>query len=243
MAAVDVPQTLEYRGGQLNAAPVLEVENFTNWKNRFMCHIIGIEPQFENIISNSPFIPMVAGQKKPEKKMRQDVKTFVALCEICHRSKPDLVAYPGLLQPLPIPNLIWSEITMDFIEGLLVSFGKSIILLFVDRLSQISVDVVDRSLSAREAIVQLLKFHLQRVQQKMKVTADNRMTYRVFKIGQWVYLKLQPRRQVTVRKLGKMGNSDVVYVLIQWSNCSTADATWDLHSDIVKRFHEFPINS
>ncbi|GJZ48869.1 hypothetical protein Tco_0603059 [Tanacetum coccineum] len=32
MAAVEVPQTLEYRGGQLNAAPVLEVENFTNWK-------------------------------------------------------------------------------------------------------------------------------------------------------------------------------------------------------------------
>ncbi|GJU08275.1 hypothetical protein Tco_1124705 [Tanacetum coccineum] len=31
-----------------------------------MCHIIGIEPQFENIIKNGPFIPMVAGQRKPE---------------------------------------------------------------------------------------------------------------------------------------------------------------------------------
>ncbi|GJV66258.1 hypothetical protein Tco_1477086 [Tanacetum coccineum] len=51
MAAVEVPQTLEYRGGQLNAAPILEVENFTNWKKRFLCHIIGIEPQFKNIIS------------------------------------------------------------------------------------------------------------------------------------------------------------------------------------------------
>ncbi|GKB58991.1 retrovirus-related pol polyprotein from transposon TNT 1-94 [Tanacetum coccineum] len=40
MAVVEVPQTLEYRGGQLNAAPVLEVENFTNWKKRFMCHIL-----------------------------------------------------------------------------------------------------------------------------------------------------------------------------------------------------------
>ncbi|GJU82137.1 hypothetical protein Tco_1284502 [Tanacetum coccineum] len=34
MAAVEVPQTLEYKGGQLNAALVLEVENFTNWKKR-----------------------------------------------------------------------------------------------------------------------------------------------------------------------------------------------------------------
>ncbi|GKC07901.1 retrovirus-related pol polyprotein from transposon TNT 1-94 [Tanacetum coccineum] len=64
--AAEVPHTLEYRGGQLNAAPVLEVENFTNWKKRFMYHIIGIEPQFENIISNGPYIPMAAGQRKPE---------------------------------------------------------------------------------------------------------------------------------------------------------------------------------
>ncbi|GKG15299.1 hypothetical protein Tco_0354899 [Tanacetum coccineum] len=31
-----------------------------------MYHIIGIEPQFENIISNGPYIPMAAGQRKPE---------------------------------------------------------------------------------------------------------------------------------------------------------------------------------
>ncbi|GKC62169.1 hypothetical protein Tco_1089767, partial [Tanacetum coccineum] len=48
----EVPQTLEYRDGQLNAAPLLEVENFTNWKKRFMCHMIGIEPQFKSIIEN-----------------------------------------------------------------------------------------------------------------------------------------------------------------------------------------------
>nr|GEV52997.1 hypothetical protein [Tanacetum cinerariifolium] len=56
--AAKVPQTLEYRGGQLNAALVLEVENFTNWKKRFMYHINGIEPKFKNIIENGHFIPM-----------------------------------------------------------------------------------------------------------------------------------------------------------------------------------------
>ncbi|GJW41082.1 hypothetical protein Tco_0066927 [Tanacetum coccineum] len=30
-----------------------------------MCHIIGIEPQFKNIIKNGPFIPRIAGQRKP----------------------------------------------------------------------------------------------------------------------------------------------------------------------------------
>ncbi|GKA93554.1 hypothetical protein Tco_0815540 [Tanacetum coccineum] len=64
--AAKVPQTLEYRGRQLNVVPLLEVEKFTNLKNRFMCHIIGIELQFKTIIENGPFIPMVAGQRKPE---------------------------------------------------------------------------------------------------------------------------------------------------------------------------------
>ncbi|GJR60017.1 hypothetical protein Tco_1502179 [Tanacetum coccineum] len=49
MAAVEVPQTLEYKGGQLNAAPILEVENFTNWKKRFMCHII--DDQMNSVIN------------------------------------------------------------------------------------------------------------------------------------------------------------------------------------------------
>ncbi|GKE35873.1 retrovirus-related pol polyprotein from transposon TNT 1-94 [Tanacetum coccineum] len=31
-----------------------------------MCHIIGIEPQFENIISNGPYILMAAGQRNPK---------------------------------------------------------------------------------------------------------------------------------------------------------------------------------
>ncbi|GJX17558.1 hypothetical protein Tco_0218390 [Tanacetum coccineum] len=59
-------------GGQLNAAPVLEVENFTNWKKRLMCHIIGIEPQFENIIKNGRFIPMTDGQRKSENEWPRD---------------------------------------------------------------------------------------------------------------------------------------------------------------------------
>ena len=391
------------------------------------------------------------------KGLRQDVKTFVAMCDVCQRSKPDLSAYPGLLQPLPIPDLIWNEISMDFIEGLPMSHGKTVILVVVDRLSKYShfialshpftavqvanvfmdnvyklhglpkiivsdrdkvflslfwkelfkmlhvslhfstayhpqsdgqsevvnrcletylrcmtgerpkewskwlslaeywyntnfhtsiqttpyevvygqpppspiayvqgqshVDAVDRSLSAREAAVRLLKFHLHRAQQKMKINADKHRTERDFDVGQWVYVKLQPHRQVTLRqskynklvpkyygpfqisekvgkvayklllpatsqihptfhisqlklfkgplpnasgvlpvcnqqgevlqeplrvlerRLGKVGNKAAVYVLIQWTNGEESDATWELHSDIVKRFPEFKVDS
>ncbi|GJT70573.1 retrovirus-related pol polyprotein from transposon TNT 1-94 [Tanacetum coccineum] len=63
---IEVPQTLEYKGGQLSSAPLLEVENFTNWKKRFIYHIVSIEPQFKNIIKNGPYIRMATGQRKLE---------------------------------------------------------------------------------------------------------------------------------------------------------------------------------
>ncbi|GKB43231.1 hypothetical protein Tco_0888173 [Tanacetum coccineum] len=56
MAAVEVLQTLEYRGGQLNAALVLEVENFTNWKKKFMCHIIDTPDDEEDTRSSHEYL-------------------------------------------------------------------------------------------------------------------------------------------------------------------------------------------
>ncbi|GJU68476.1 retrotransposon-related protein [Tanacetum coccineum] len=56
------------------------------------------------------------------------------------------------------------------------------------------VDVVDRSLLAREAAIQLLKFHLKRAHNMMKALADKHRTNREFELNSWVYLKLQPYR-------------------------------------------------
>lgn len=52
------------------------------------------------------------------KGLQQDVAHFVSECDTCQRYKSENVKYPGLLQPLPIPDRIWSDISMNFIEGL-----------------------------------------------------------------------------------------------------------------------------
>ncbi|KAF3673124.1 hypothetical protein FXO37_07148 [Capsicum annuum] len=52
----------------------------------------------------------------------------------------------------------------------------------------------DMSLIAREAVIQLLKFHILRAQQRMKDTADKHRSDRSFEVGDWVYLKIQPYR-------------------------------------------------
>ena len=388
------------------------------------------------------------------KKMKREVKQFVRNCDVCQRSKPDLSAYPGLLQPLPIPNTVWSSISMDFVEGLPKSQGKNVIMVVVDRLSKYShfiplvhpftasqvaqkfldniyklhglpenivsdrdkvftslfwkelfkllhvkllmstayhpqtdgqtevvnrslecylrcmcgenpkewckwlslaewwyntnyhttltttpyevlygqtppihipyvsgesrVDTVDRTLTAREGVIQALKFHLKRSQERMKVQADKHRSEREFVVGEWVYLKLQPHRQVSMRKnkfsklnpkyygpfqvqdkvgavayrlalplgaqihnvfhvsqlkkctgqnlqagalpqcddvgviqvkpvailerrIGKVGNAASVFGLVQWTNSTPEDATWELLEDLQKRFPDFNV--
>ncbi|GKF70920.1 retrotransposable element Tf2 [Tanacetum coccineum] len=58
---------------------------------------------------------------------------------------------------------------------------------------------LDRALVAREAAIALLQFHLDRAQQRMKLFADSKRSDRSFNVGDWVLLKLQPHRQVTLR--------------------------------------------
>ena len=72
------------------------------------------------------------------KAMKFDVKAFVAGCSICQQAKPDRSKYPGLLQPLPVPSSAWQIISMDFIEGLPKSQGKSCVMVVVDKFTKYS---------------------------------------------------------------------------------------------------------
>ncbi|GKC55705.1 retrotransposon-related protein [Tanacetum coccineum] len=225
------------------------------------------------------------------------VKQMIKDCDVCQRQKPDLSAYPGLIQPLPIPERIWKEISMDFIEKLPTSHGNSVILVVVDRLSKYAhfiplahpftasqvaqvfldqgyklhglpesmvsdkdkvflsnfwkalfaelkvkwlplaefwyntnyytstkttpyeaiycqippihvpyipgdsrVEEVDRTLQEREEAIKVLKFHLKRSQDRMRNQANKHRTDRQFEVDDWVYLKLQPHRQVSIRQ-------------------------------------------
>lgn len=55
------------------------------------------------------------------------IKNAVKECDVCRHSKQENLPSAGLLQPLPIPNKAWEDISMDFIEGLPVVQGKSVI--------------------------------------------------------------------------------------------------------------------
>lgn len=58
---------------------------------------------------------------------------------------------------------------------------------------------VDRTLQKREAVIDLMKFHLLRAQNRMKQYADAHRSDREFKIGDYGYLKLQPYSQHSLK--------------------------------------------
>jgi len=70
--------------------------------------------------------------------MFHTMKTYVASCEVCQHTKNDILLPAGLLQPLPIPCQVWDDITMDFIDGLPPSVGKTSILCCCGRLSKLA---------------------------------------------------------------------------------------------------------
>ncbi|GJT17849.1 reverse transcriptase [Tanacetum coccineum] len=157
--------------------------------------------------------------------LKRMVRQFVKECDVCQRQKPDLSAYHGLLQSLPIPERIWTKVSMNFIEKLPSSQGKRVIMMVVDRLSNAinttpyevvygqtppihipyvpgdsRVESMDRTLQSREEAINMLKFHMKRAQDRMRSQADKHRTDREFEVGNWVYLKLQPHKKVTVRQ-------------------------------------------
>lgn len=68
--------------------------------------------------------------------MRKDIIEFIRSCSICQKVKYTAEKKFGLIQPLPIPDKPWTDITMDFNIGLPSSKGYVAILVVVDRFTK-----------------------------------------------------------------------------------------------------------
>ena len=64
------------------------------------------------------------------------VKNFIRTCDVCQRCKSECLRPTSLLQPLPIPEKIWTDISMDFVEGLPPSHGFTVVMVVIDSLTK-----------------------------------------------------------------------------------------------------------
>ncbi|GJY00541.1 ty3-gypsy retrotransposon protein [Tanacetum coccineum] len=70
------------------------------------------------------------------KRMRKSVEGFIKLCLVCQQTKYSTQVVGGYLQPLSTPTAVWEDVSMDFITGLPVSKGVTVILVMVDRFTK-----------------------------------------------------------------------------------------------------------
>jgi hypothetical protein len=70
------------------------------------------------------------------KGMKAAIQSFMKQCPVCQQAKPDRARYPGLLQPLPVPDAAWEVLSLDFVEGLPHSGQYNCILVVVDKLTK-----------------------------------------------------------------------------------------------------------
>lgn len=68
--------------------------------------------------------------------LSQDIRRFVRNCDDCRSSQVWRERRRGLLKPLPIPDRLWQEISMDFIIDLPLSKGCTNLLVITDRLGK-----------------------------------------------------------------------------------------------------------
>lgn len=68
--------------------------------------------------------------------MSQDIRRFIRNCDACGRNKAWRDVRQGFLKPLPVPDRIWSEISIDFIVDLPESNGCTNLVVITDRLGK-----------------------------------------------------------------------------------------------------------
>ena len=90
------------------------------------------------------------------KNMEKTILRYVNTCEKCQRNKARQTKSPGLLQPLPIPNNKWEDISMDFMVALpTTKDGYNAIMVIVDRLTKRSIFIKTKMTNTAEDTAKL----------------------------------------------------------------------------------------
>lgn len=136
----------EYRHLKLSIAELEEREGRLIWRDRYW--VPESEPLRTSLMQEAHDSPLTGHPGKNLLKgilsrkffwpgLSSDVARFVQNCHSCGRNTVWRSRKQGLLQPLPIPDRVWSEISMDYITELpITERGNRHVLVITDRLAK-----------------------------------------------------------------------------------------------------------
>jgi transposase InsO family protein len=96
------------------------------------------------------------------KGMLVDVDRYVRNCHPCRRASSPRDKTPGLLQPLPVPDRPWQQISMDFVSFNKDKHGYDNVLVVMDRLSKESISIPCHKTTTAEGMASLFIYHIWR---------------------------------------------------------------------------------
>ena len=161
-----------------------------------------------------------------------DVEAFVASCEQCQRNKPRSGKPPGLLQPLPIPDMPWDSVAMDFVTGLpRTKKGYDTVLVFVDRLTKMAHFVPTTKTVTAEQTAELFFENVVRLHGLPKTTVSDRGPQFAGKFWQHLARMVDLRAHLISafhpQTDGQTERMNRVLGDMLRNYCDTAPTTWD----------------
>ncbi|KAL0336611.1 UNVERIFIED_CONTAM: hypothetical protein Sradi_4873000 [Sesamum radiatum] len=128
-------------------------------------------------------------------RMEEDVEAYVRTCLVCQLDKVERKKEAGLLQPLPIPEVPWQSISMDFISGFPKVNGNN-----QRRPHEISIQKTGgkcpaayRFARSKQELLDEAKDSLAKAQCRLKKYTDMGRRHVEFGVGDQVLLKLTPQ--------------------------------------------------
>ncbi|GJX11181.1 putative reverse transcriptase domain-containing protein, partial [Tanacetum coccineum] len=151
--------------------------------------------------------------------MKKDIAVYVSKCLTCLKVKAEHQRPSGLLQQPKIPEWKWEEIAMDFVTKLpQTSSGHDTIWVIVDRLTKSAhfylclriIRWIDWLVQETTKKISQIKDRLKVVRDHQKCYADKRTKPLEFSVGDYVLLKVSPRKGVV--RFGKKGKLAPMFI-------------------------------
>ena len=125
--------------------------------------------------------------------LRANVTAFVAACSVCAQSKTPQHLPVGLLQPIPNGERPWTHLSNDYIVEIPNSQGNTVILMVVDRFSEMFHCIPLKKLPTSKELASIFAWEIFHLHRLPKVIVSDRGSQFVF-VHSWEFNLLSPLR-------------------------------------------------